>query len=63
MTKQMLYYEHAVPVSAQRHRDWSLAARADYEFADHSNSVPLAAAEFPAAAVEYAIVFTGSEGG
>lgn len=61
MTKQLLYYEHAVPVSAQRHRDWSLKARSDYEFAGHSNSVPLAAVEFPAAAVEYAIVFTGSE--
>jgi len=61
MTKQLLYYERAVPVSAQRHRDWSLGARSDYEFAGHSNSVPLAAAEFPTAAVDYAIVFTGSE--
>ena len=33
MTKQLLYYENAVPVSAQRHRDWSLAARTDFEFA------------------------------
>ena len=61
MTKQLMYYERSVPVSAQRHRDWSLGASADYEFAGHSNSVPLAAAEFPAAAVDYAIVFTGSE--
>jgi hypothetical protein len=61
MTKQLLYYEHAVPVSAQRHRDWSLRAHSDYEFAGHSNSVPLAAVEFPTAAVDYAIVFTGSE--
>jgi hypothetical protein len=61
MTKQLLYYEHAVPISAQRHGDWSLEARTDYEFARHSNRAPLAAVEFPAAAVEYAIVFTGSE--
>ena len=60
MTKQLLYYEHAVPVSAGRHRDWALEVRSDYEFAGHSNSVPLAAAEFPTAAVDYAIVFTGS---
>jgi hypothetical protein len=61
MTKQLLYYEHAVPVSAQRHRDWALEVLTDYEFASHSNSIPLAAAEFPAAAGDYAIVFTGSE--
>lgn len=61
MTKQLLYYEQAVPVSAQRHRDWSLEGRKDYAFAGHSNSVPLAATEFPAAAVEYAIVFMASE--
>jgi hypothetical protein len=62
MTKQLLYYERAVPVSAGRHRDWALEMRSDYEFAGHSNSVPLAVAEFPAAVAEYAIVFTGSEG-
>jgi len=62
MTKQLLYYEHAVPLSAKLHEKWSLAPRADYEFASHSNSVPLAAAEFPAAAGEYAIVFAGQEG-
>ena len=61
MSKQLSYYEHAVPVSAQRHHDWSLGTRLDYEFAGHSNSVPLATAEFPTAAMDYAIVFTGSE--
>ncbi len=61
MTKQLQYYERAVPVSAKRHRDWSLAARTDYEFAAHSNSAPMAAVEFPAAAGEYAIVFTGTK--
>ena len=61
MTKQLLFYEHAVPVSGQRHRDWSLDARTEYEFAGQTNAVPLAAVEFPVAAMEYAIVFMGSE--
>jgi hypothetical protein len=62
VTKQMLYYEQVAPVSAKRHQDWALEQRADFEFAGHSNSVPLAAVEFPAAAAEYSIVFAGSEG-
>jgi hypothetical protein len=62
MTKQLLYYEQAVPLSAKRHEKWSLAPRADFEFASRSNSVPVAAIEFPAAAAEYAIVFAGQEG-
>ena len=62
VTKQMLYYEQVVPVSAQRHQDWALEPRADFEFAGHSNSVPLVTVEFPAAAAEYSIVFAGSQG-
>ena len=61
MTKQLLYYENVVPVSEQRHRDWSLAPRTSFDFADQSNSVPLAVVEFPMAAQEYPIVFTGTE--
>lgn len=61
MTKQLLYYQQAVPVSAKRHADWALEVLTDYEYADHSNSVPLAAAEFAAAMADYAIVFAGSE--
>ena len=60
MTKQLLFYENVVPLSAQRHRNWALETRTDYEFAGHTNSVPLAAAEFPAAVSEYVIVFTGT---
>ena len=60
MMKQLLYYERAVPVSAQRHHDRSLEGPTGYEFAGHSNWAPLAAVEFPVAAVEYAIVFLGS---
>jgi hypothetical protein len=61
MTKQLLFYERAVPVTAQRHGDWSLEPRNDFGFAAQTNSVPLAAVEFPAAATEYTIVFAGKD--
>ncbi len=59
MSTQLLMYEKAVPVTNQRHRDWSVKKGADYTFANHVNAVPLTAVEFSAAASEYAIVFTG----
>ena len=59
MTKQLMIYERAVPVSSERHRDWSLRSGDDYGFARGVNSVPLLAAEFIAAASEYTIVFAG----
>ena len=58
MAKQLLIYESAVPVSASRHDKVSLQAGADYAFSAQVNAVPLMAAEFLAAADEYAIVFT-----
>ena len=61
MATQLLIYETAVPVSAARHRDASVAAGADYAFARNVNSVPLMAVEFPHAAPEYAIVFAGAK--
>ncbi len=60
MTKQLLIYESAVPVSAARHRDVSLAPGADYAFSAGINAVPLMAVEFLRAATEYAIVFTAA---
>jgi hypothetical protein len=57
MPKQLLYYEHAVPVSSELHRDWSLEPRSSYDFAARSNSVPLVTGEFNSAQAEYAIVF------
>lgn len=59
MTKQLMVYENAVPVSAERHGDWSLQMGKDYGFAREVNSVPVLAAEFLAAAPQYAIVFAG----
>ena len=59
MTKQLMIYESAVPVSSESHRDWSVKMGEDYKFSSKVNSVPLLAAEFRAAAQDYAIVFAG----
>lgn len=61
MTKQLLIYERAVPVSKQRHKDWSVKTGADYRFAGEVNSIPLMAVEIPNAAAEYAVVFAGTK--
>ena len=57
MTKQLLFYENAVPVSAARHADRCVETGAGYAFASHASAVPIMAVEFIAAASEYAIVF------
>lgn len=61
MTKQLLFYVEATPVSPAKHKELYIKAGGDYEFARTTNAVPLTAAEFPMAAPEYAIVFTGNE--
>ena len=61
MASQLLIYENAVPVSANKHGDWSLEMANDFAFSKHVNSVPLMAVEFPNAASEYAIVFSGTK--
>lgn len=61
MTKQLLIYEQVVPISKQRHADWSVKTGTDYSFAKTINSVPLMAVEFPNATVDYPIVFAGTE--
>ena len=60
MASQLLIYESAVPVRAARHGDWSLEMANDFGFSKSVNSVPLMAVEFPNAASEYAIVFSGT---
>lgn len=57
MTKQLLFYENAVPVSATRHADRCVETGAGYAFASHASAVPIMAVEFIAAASKYAIVF------
>ena len=44
-------------MSQARHGNWSLERGTDYAFCRNVNSVPLMAAEFASAALEYAIVF------
>lgn len=58
MSKQLLIYEKAIPVSAARHQGVSVAPAPDYAFSAGINAVPLMAVEFLRAATEYAIVFT-----
>jgi hypothetical protein len=61
MTTQLLIYENVVPVSKQRHANWSVEVGGDYAFSRKVNSVPLLAVEFPLAAAEYPIVFSGND--
>jgi len=61
MSKQLLIYETAVPLSAARHGDYSIETETSYAFSEKVNSVPLMAVEFPLAAGEYAIVFAGTD--
>lgn len=60
MTKQLLIYETAVPVSSGRHGKCSVDAGKDFAFMRGVNSVPLMAVEFPEAAQQYVIVFAGA---
>lgn len=60
MASQLLIYESAVPVTSARHAGASVEVGADYSFSRRVNSVPLMAVEFPHAAAEYAIVFSGT---
>jgi len=61
MTKQLLFYEKAIPVSSERHRGWSVRSGRNYLFAKHTNSVPLTALEFTNAAADHPIVFAGQD--
>lgn len=61
MTTQLLIYKTAVPISRARHGGWSVEPNPNYAFSAEVNSVPLMAVEFPQAASEYVIVFTGNE--
>jgi hypothetical protein len=62
MAVQQLFYETAVPVSFNRHKNYSVKTGDTYSFARKVNSVPVTAIEFALAAAEYPVVFAGSEG-
>lgn len=63
MTKQMLIYGDAVPISAQAHKDLSVRQDAGFGFARELGAAPLVAAEFVSAATEYTIVFARTDEG
>jgi hypothetical protein len=58
MSKQLLIYTSAVPITSARHKTSSVEAVPGYAFSAGINAVPLMAVEFLRAATEYAIVFT-----
>src|SRR4051794_10326487 len=62
MAVQQLFYETAVPVSFNRHKNYSVKTGDTYSFARKVNSVPVTAIEFALAAAEYPVVFAGTEG-
>ncbi len=61
--KQLLIYDDIIPLTRQDHGHLSLQKVETFEFARQTNAVPLVAAEFPQAAVDYAIVFTDTAEG
>lgn len=62
MSKQLLFYELATPISKARHGNWSIDA-GGYGFAADVNSVPLMTTEFMAGAHEYPIAFSSGDAG
>jgi hypothetical protein len=57
---QLLFYQKPEPLNAARHRGLKLTAEdPDFSFAAGTNSIPLAVAEFPRAALDFPIVFAG----
>ena len=58
MSKQLLIYETAVPITPARHGKHSVEVGANYAFSAGVNAVPLMAVEILRAATEYAVVFT-----
>ena len=61
MSKQLLIYGSARPITVTSHRDWFVRTDTGFAFAAGLNSVPLVAVEFAAAALEMTIVFAGTE--
>lgn len=57
MDKQLLFYERAVPVSKERHRDHAIRPGSGYGFAGSVNAVPVVMGEFARLSREYPIVF------
>ncbi|APX92898.1 multidrug transporter [Halomonas sp. 1513] len=63
MATQLLIYRNVQPITRDKHSELSLKVSQDFGFAAEVNSVPLMAAEFPAAASDLPIVFTDADDG
>lgn len=61
--EQPMFYKRVAPLNRERHRDWYVDQVQGFSFAAETNSVYLAAVEFPMAAREYPIVFAPVAGG
>jgi hypothetical protein len=61
MSKTLLIYDRAVPVTRKQHGNWGVKVGSNFSFARDVNSMPLLAQEFRSAVREYPIVFVGTE--
>ena len=61
MSKQLLIYGRTAPITITSHKDCSVQTNQGFAFAKGLNSAPLVAVEFAAAALDMAIVFSGTE--
>lgn len=61
MSKQLLIYENATPLSIERHKEWCLKQTNDFSFAKDVNAFPILGAEFFQTALIYPIVFIQAE--
>ena len=61
MTKQLMFYEQVVPISAERHGGWSVLQGTDYRYASEINAAPLMCTEFQVAALHLPVVFGKSD--
>ena len=52
-----VFYRNVVPLNKEQHQELHLEAQEGYAFASDTNSLYVAAVEFPQAAMEYPIVF------
>jgi len=57
VTKQLLFYERARPLSQKAHGDARVATDRNFAFSAEANAAPIVTAEFTAVAREYPIIF------
>jgi hypothetical protein len=57
VTKQLLVYSNVAPISSERHANWFVEDKEDYEYTQGLNFVPILTAEFAQVSINYPIVF------